>query len=441
MSFIDWIFGKKSLPAQPDIRFGHYTDAYKTKSQLDAWEQSRQAFEREDFMESYRQLFHYIKDEKENNVSWSENEDGLYFELVQGSQKIKGRANKDGFQAESALVKASALNIGLLRRVLDQNAKLTYSSYALTPDNEVVIKFTSNALDGSPYKIYYGLKEMATNADKQDDLLIYDFDTVQIIDESLRLLIPEKEKEWKYEYVQREIKKAIALLENVKLNLQQQPKAAGYALLDAIFRLEYLVCPAGFTMEVFEQAQRLYFLNDGKNQQQKNVQLLRDLEKVGEQTKESFFKEMYRTKSTFGITQSVSNEVFVQYFDQEAPNIDWYSKAGHEAIALAVCNNIAGFCLFNYTLPKPLREFLHLYFEIMEEDFFKNLDFDLHFNDADGILNKKEIKMYLDNIVAENAEIFPKLNPTQSHLVFDHKLAFAKSFLQILRNADFSKAL
>ncbi len=440
MTFIDWIFGKKSLPTQPDIRFGHYTDAYKTQSQLDAWEQSRQAFEREDFMESYRQLFYYIKDEKENNVSWSENEDLLTFEMIQGSQKIKGQANKDGFQAETALVKANSLNIGLLRRVLDQNTKLTYSSYALNTENEVVIKFTSNALDGSPYKIYYGLKEIATNADKQDDLLIYDFDTVQIIDESLRLPIPDSEKEWKYEYVKTEISKAIALLENVKLNLQQQPKAAGYVLLDAIFRIEYLVCPAGFTMEVFEQAQRLYFLNDGKNQQQKNGQLLRDLEKVGAQTKEVFFKEMYRTKSTFGITQSVSNEVFVQYFDQEAPNIDWYWKAGHEAIALAVCNNIAGFCLFNYTLPKPLREFLHLYFEVMEEDFFKKLDFNLSFNDADGILNKKEIKMYMDNIVSENIGIFSKLNPTQSDLVFDDKLSFAKSFLQTLRNADFSKA-
>ena len=161
MSFLQWIFGKKELPkAKKDIRFGRFTDAYKTEAQFSHWENARVAFERDDFFSSCKELLSYILDDRESNVSWNEAENNISFSIVQGSQKIVGNFTKETLKAEVAIAKADSLNIGLLRRLIDQTTNLVYTSYALTPDNEIVIRFSSSALDGSPYKIFFGLKEM-----------------------------------------------------------------------------------------------------------------------------------------------------------------------------------------------------------------------------------------------------------------------------------------
>ena len=59
-----------------------------------------------------------------------------------------------------------------MRRLVESNYVLEYSRYGLDDDDNLVIKFDTSALDASPYKLYYALKEVAANADKQDDLLL-----------------------------------------------------------------------------------------------------------------------------------------------------------------------------------------------------------------------------------------------------------------------------
>jgi hypothetical protein len=440
MSFLDWIFGKKEkIAKRTDIRFGKYTDAFKTADQLGYWEKSRNSFEEKSFYESCKSLLSYMYDENENNIRYKENENGLSFELIQGSKKVTGKFDDSGLEAQVIIAKANALNIGLLRRIIDQNQNLTYSHYALSPENEIVMRFSTHALDGSPYKTFYGLKEIASHGDKQDDLLLHDFDILEIVDETLRLPIADEEKEAKYQYAQSTIKKTFDRIEQSKINLDQQPKIASFLYLEAVYKMEYLINPEGFLMDIFEKAQAQYFQKDSKNLQQKNVQLRKTLQQIAEMSKEDFFKELYKTNATFGVSQAVSHDTFVQHLDSETPQIDWALRSGHQELGIAICGNIVGFCLMNSTLPKPDKALAHLFYEIFEEDFFKNLGIDNQYANAENTLNEQNIKAALDAIIEENKLQYPNFKPSIQTLNFDDKASFARSFLLMMRALDLTK--
>ncbi len=74
MSFFNSLFGNNndSSEPQPDVKFGRYTDSYKTKIQYDAWDKALEEFEEEKYLECYRSFFLYLRDERENNVSFTE---------------------------------------------------------------------------------------------------------------------------------------------------------------------------------------------------------------------------------------------------------------------------------------------------------------------------------------------------------------------------------
>ena len=186
MGFFDKFFGStvESVP-QPAISFGRYSDSYKTKEQYAAWDESLDLFERQEYLASFRAFFTYLRDVKEENVSFSEDKGVIQFELIQGSKKIIGIANRKKVKAEAKIAITENLNIGFMRRLMEENFKMRYSCFALDTDNDITIVFDTNVLDASPYKLYYALKEVATKADKLDDLLIDEFDALHHTDESL----------------------------------------------------------------------------------------------------------------------------------------------------------------------------------------------------------------------------------------------------------------
>ena len=174
MNFFDRLFGTvtENVP-QPNIRFGRYSDSYKSKEQYTAWDESLDLFEQQSYLASFLSFFKYLRDVKENNVSFSEEKGVINFELIQGSQKIVGVADRKKVKAEAKIAITEDLNIGFMRRLMEENFKMRYSSFALDSDNDITIVFDTSILDASPYKLYYALKEVATKADKLDLSLIH----------------------------------------------------------------------------------------------------------------------------------------------------------------------------------------------------------------------------------------------------------------------------
>lgn len=442
MGLFDRLFGNviEDEP-QPNIKFGRYSDSYKESRNYDAWDKALESFENEEYLTCYRHFFDYLRDIQEDNVRfWDNEKDGIEFEIFQGSVKIIGCANAEKVRAEAKVVRTDALNVSFMRRLIEQNFELKYSRFALDKDQNITIVFDTSSLDGSPYKLYYALKELATRADKHDDLLLDEFRNLQAVETDHLETLPQHEKEVKYQFLVDEVQRVLNEIDNGKLDKDQYPGGIAYILLSAIYKLDFLIVPEGYMMEMLERIHREYFNQDGKTTIQKNQALCKELRKLLERPADDFYKEMYRVKSTFGITTPVNHDRIVSFIDNNLNNMDWYKENDYQAIALSIPSYIVGYCLFNYAVPQATRDFFLLYFQVIEREYFQKLGFTYKYWDTRSKkLEKKAIKRAIDRVVDKNKAQFNKLNPIVSTLNFDSITSFAKSYLLMVRNLDMTK--
>ena len=441
MGLFDRLFGGNvSDAAQPKISFGRYTDSYKSSEQYDAWDRSLEKFEAEAYLESYKEFFTYLRDEDEDNVIFREEKGGIHFELYQGSKKIIGFADHRKVRVEAPIAHSEELNLGFMRRLIENNFDLKYGRFALDKDNTITIRFDTYTIDGSPYKLYYALKEAATHADKQDDLLLDEFGMLEPVETKHLRALPQAEKEAKYNYIISEAKWAIDQLQHGKLNADQYPGGIAYLLLNVSYKLDYLTKPEGFMMESLERLHRLYFAKDNKAIREKIANVRKEYEQLIDRPKEEYFKEMYLVRSTFGITSPVNHDRVKSFIDGELPNMDWYKENGYDDVALSVPGYIVGYCLFNYAIPQPDRDFFHLYYHVVEADYFKSLGYTTNlYNQEQKTFNKKGIKKAIKSIVDKNKKVYPNLSPAISSLDYTTICSFSKTYLLMVYKLDMTK--
>jgi hypothetical protein len=442
MNFLSRLFRNDSRQALPNIPFGRFSDAYKSDEQQQAFDRSLEAFEQGDLLTAYREFMLYLLDEEAQrpNVTWEEKDGGIQFEFYQGSQRISGFAGKDGIKAESRVAKAMDLNVGVMRRLMEANFHLKFSRFALDAENNLCIVFDTKTLDGSPLKVLHALRELAIHADKQDDLLLGEFSQALIPAEERQLdPVPEHEKEVKYQYIHRSIEAVMAEMDKGKPDPNVYPGTYAYLFLALAFKLDYLIKPEGFMMDLLERVYAAYFTKSNLTPQLKLQQMRKEFQIVLERPKEAIFAEMYRTQSTFGANPAVPHGTVASFIDGELPNMEWPLQQGHDQLALAIPQYIAGFILFHQAPPKPDRAFLHLFFQITESSFFRELGYPSEYVDQEGRLQKtaifKEIKLITEQYRAE----YTKLRPDTTLLNFGSLSLFARSYLQMVKGLDVAK--
>ena len=432
--------GKSVELDQPRIRLGRYTDSYKSSAKYKAWDKALAAFEQEQYLDSYRYFFEYLGDDKEQNVKYWDENGGLRFELYQGSKKITGFADQNKVKAESKVAISDELNVGFMRRLIEKNFSMEYCRFGLDEHNNIVILFDTYTLDGSPYKLYYALKEVAINADKQDDLLLEEFGMLKAVDVSHLQQLNDEEKAAKYNFIKSSIEETLTEVENGKLDFNQYPGAYVYLLLDLVYRLDYLTRPEGFLMERLEFFNRQYFAKDNKSTLEKAQVLARDIRSLLDRSQEAYYKEMYHGKSTFGITMAVNHDRVVGCIDNELVNMDFYLQNAHPNIALAIPGFKTGYCLFNYAVPKPAKELFELFYKITEPVFFQSLGYsDDFYNLKTKKLNPRAVKKAIQAVVQANKNSFPRLRPAYGALQYNNIIDFSKSYILMIRNADMTK--
>lgn len=443
MNLFDRLFSSHKPPKQPDIPFGRYTDAFKNKAQTDIFNRALEQFESGERLNAYRTFLDYLKDERTDNIEWHEKTEGeqttLHFSFWQGSRRITGTASADKVTAESRIAIADDLQVGFLRRLMEANYSLKFSRFALTADNALAIKFDSHGVDGSPLKILTALRELAVHADKQDDLLLDEFKTLRPAEERTYGDIPEAEKEVKYAYIRAQIEHAFAELDKGKPDLNQYPGVYAYLLLALAFKFDYLIKPEGFMMDVMERIHTIYFAKNDRSSQAKITNIRKEFAKLLDRSKEDFFKEMYRTRSTFGINPAVGHQHIAQLIEGELPKMEWPLQQNYTTLALAVPQYIAGFALFHYAPPQPDRDLLHLFFQITEPTFFRNLGFHIPFVVDTGRLNKVAIVNEIKEIKSRHRADYTRFKPAISDLDFGSEALFAKSYLLMIKDLDLSR--
>ncbi|MBX2891573.1 MAG: hypothetical protein KF734_11630 [Saprospiraceae bacterium] len=436
MSIFERLFGTDKSTPPPDIPFGRYTDAYKTETQQRAFERSLELFDEGKHLEAYREFMAYLKDPLADNITWNDRGDTLEFQFWQGSQQVSGIATSEKVKAESKIARADDLNVGFLRRLMEANFNLKFSRFALAPDNALAILFDTHVTDGSPYKLLYALRELAIHADKQDDLLLDEFKSLRPAQERTYGDIPQPEKETKLNFLKRQIESAFAEMDKAKPDPNTYPGTYAYMLLALAFKLDYLVRPEGFMMDTMERIHGIYFAKNDRTPQVKVVSIRKEYQKLLDRPQEAFFKEMYRTRSTFGINPPVHHDTIVNLIEGELPNMEWPLQQNFEVLALAVPQYVAGFALFHYAPPKPDRELFHLFFQIMEPSFFRELGFKIPFVDVSGRLHRGEIVKAIRNVAERNRPQYPRLRPDTDKLDFASPVLFAKSYLLMIKDLN-----
>ncbi len=439
MRFWDRLFNAQPEErGEPIIRFGRYSDSYKTAAQYDAWRLALQQYESANYRESFLSFLRYLRDESEENVHWQEYPNRLEFEFFQGSKRIVGQADQDRLRVMAPIARLQEKRLTLLEFLIGQNFQLKYGRYALDPQDQILLVFDSFTTDASPHKLYYGLREVALQADKQDDLLLEEFQHLAPVAADHLQEIEPREKQVKIDFITQHIQQTLDRIDQKMIDPEQHPGAIAYVLLSLIYKIDYLVKPEGYTTETLERAHRQYFTRGNQtSRMERNQQLIDTFRELLQRNEAAYSSEMYRGRSTFGITPHVTHDRVVTLIDNELHQMDWYQDNGMPEVALAVSDYIAGYCLFNYAVPEPDRDLLHLYFRIIENEYFRALGFKQQFCDPNRTqLNRRNIRAAIQHIVQRYQSQYRHLRPALSLLQFDTKPNFARTYLQMIRQLD-----
>ncbi len=413
---------------------GRHTDAFKSKAQKALWERAVKAYEEGQPLEAYRWVLEHLAGGNPRSVSWEERNGELHFQLRQGSQRITGSIGPQGVRAESRLAQAQTLSVSFMRRLMEYNYDLKFCHFALAPDNTLVLCFETTADDASPLKVVEALREVALWADKHDDLLLSEFKALTPA-EDLRMEIASAEREAKYAFLERQIRAAFSLMDHNTPKVEQYAGAYAYLLLALLYRIDYLVRPEGFVLNVLEKASQAYFTQDGQSTYSKVMALRRQLQQILDRPRELVLAELYRTESTFGIALPVSFEDLVKQIECEKNAVEWPLEQGYGMLAMAVPQYLVGHALFHTVPPKPVYELFRLFMRITETEFFQALGLQT-FVGSNGQLDKRAVVAAIHDHAARHRAAYPNYKPQTQLLDFSSLPRFGKTFLEMVCRLD-----
>jgi hypothetical protein len=414
-------------PAGPRIPFGRYSDNNKPTAKVDRWNEAETLFKEKKVHESIAAFFDYLRDEAIENVQHQPGADGKRgsFQFYQGSKIIRGQYDEAAFSASVPLAEMPQPSVPVMRRLLEMNFTLYYSRYALH-ENRLEMLFNSDIRTTNPSKLYYGLKELASKADKQDDLLVQDFASLLPVETDHVQAIPDAEKEVKYKWLQHWIKETLDLVETV--DADKYSGGIAYLLLALAYRIDFCVVPEGKLLLHIEKIVDIYFRKDDRPVTEKNQDMIEEFGKLQARTREEVFPYLFRSKYTFSIVLPQAHKTISDAIYNANQNIGWYRDNKHTAIAAKISEYGFAYCQYSYSLPRPLTEFFQLFLMVNYPDFFRELGFRITYIDAAGVLHAEEIGKAIRAIEEAWKSKYPDMAMRPDKVKYDTLLAFNQSF-------------
>jgi len=427
---LDKLFGrgkkKEATQAGPDIHFGRYSDNNKPVVKVTRWTDADNLYKEKKYTDSLDAFFEYLRDDSVQNVVYERNGAEGRFHLYQGSKIVRGQFDAELLKAEVTLARMPQPSVPVMRRLLEMNFNLYYSRFALDADR-LCMRFDSDMETASPSKLYYGLKELATKADKQDDLLVQDFSVLEITDNEHIDALPPAEKEVKYDYLQRWIKQVLDLTNS--LDADKFSGGIAYMLLALIYRLDYLIAPEGRLLNDLEKIGGIYFKKDERPIVEKNRDMAEEFKKILARPKEEIFTNLFRSKYTFAIVAPQQYKIVSDSIHGANQNLTWYRDNNYPFIATQIAEYGISYCQYSYSLPRVITELFHLYMLVNYSDYFKALGFTAPYYDpAKSQFDSDEIIDRVKSIQQKWKDKYPLLDFKTQNLRFDSMVSFDHSF-------------
>lgn len=423
----DKLFGKSRKKADdPAISFGRYSDNNKSVEKVSRWTAADNLFKQQDFHGSVEAFFDYLRDDQAQNVVLDRNGSQGTFQVYQGSKVVRGEFDGNHLQAEITLARMPQPSVPVMRRLLDMNFNLYYCRYALDKDR-LCMRFNSSIKTANPNKLYYGLRELATKADKLDDLLVQEFASLQTIDTEHVIEIPSAEKEVKYNFLQQSIKETVDYI--ASLDAEKFSGGIAYLLLTLAFRIDYLICPEGKLLNELEKIVEIYFKKDEKQTIERNKGMIDGYRKMMERTRDEVFPFLFRSRHTFAIVTPQHHKSIADGIINSHNNVTWYRDNAYPLIANKVVEYGFSFSQYSYSLPKPLADLFRVFMQVNYSNYFSALGFGTRYYDAAGNrFDTDAIKNRINDIIAGWKSKYPKMEFRTTALQFGDLLQFNLSF-------------
>lgn len=433
----DKLFGwlnKKEEP-KPDVVFGRYSDNNKTVAKVNSWTEADNLFKEKKYPQSIDAFFNYLRDDAIGNVLTERKGEVLDFQIYQGSKVVRGRCDAQGLSAEVSIARMPQPSVPVMRRLLEQNYQLLYSRYSLQ-ENRICMRFDSEIETANPNKLYYGLKELAIKADKQDDLLVQDFANLEQVDTDHIQPLPEQEKQVKLHYFREFIGDTVKYIDT--LDKDKMAGGIAYMLLGLGYRLDYLLAPEGKLLREIEKAVSIYFNKEEKTAQEKNYLMTEAFRALLALKDEEVLPYFFRSTSTFSIVAPQPHKVIADALTTAVQNMAWYRDNKYNEIARQILEYGLTYCQYSFSLPKPLCELIQLFMQVNYPMYFKQLGFvNWLYDPASNQFEKDEIETEISDIISRWREKYPKLAWNNQNLQYDNIINFNLSFLAEIMALNF----
>lgn len=430
--------GKKKPLADPAICFGRYSDNNKPASRADRWKDAEALFAEGRFPESLEAFFDYVSDPDAGNVLFERNGVEGRFRFYQGSKIVRGSFDGVRVVAEVSLARMPQPTVPVMRRLLEMNFNLYYSRYALDGDR-LCMKFDSDLLTASPAKLYYGLKELATRADKQDDLLLLDFSSLQQADTEHMVAVPEEEKAVKYRYFLRWIDEALEGA--ARLDADKQAGGIAYLFLSLVYRIDYLLVPEGWLLQELEKINAAYFNKEDRPVTEKNRMMREAFQQLRGRGRDAFDKCLVRSRHTFSIVAPQPYKAIVESIQAALQNMVWYRDNGHPDVACRIAEYGISFCQYSYSLPRVVTELFQVFMQVNHADFFRDLGFhDIPVRSGSGLPDPELVKTAVESVETRWKNKYAGLAFDTGRLRYEDPVLFCTSYLSELASLQLESA-
>lgn len=426
----DKLFGRKKKKAgqeaEPEISFGRYSDNNKPLAKVNRWTDADNLFKEKKYPESFDAFFEYLRDDAIQNVVYERNGAEGRFHFYQGSKIVRGSFDAELLKAEATLARMPQPSVPVMRLLLEMNFNLYYSRFSMDNDR-LCMRFDSDVETASPSKLYYGLKELATKADKQDDLLVQDFTILETSDSEHITELSENEKSVKYEYLQKWIKETLDVIS--PLDADKFSGGIAYLLLALICRIDYLIAPEGKLLHELEKIAGIYFKKDERPVVEKNRDMINEFKKILLIPKEDVFKNLIRSKYTFAIVAPQQYKTIADNIHASNQNMIWYRNNNYPYIATQICEYGISYCQYSYSLPSVITELFHLFMMVNYSDYFSALGFKRsYYHPATGKFEYEAIIEKVLSIQQKWKEKYPMMDFKTQNLRFDSLVNFDLTF-------------
>jgi hypothetical protein len=429
------------------IRIGRYSDNNKSFKKTGNWYAAEEYYKQKNYREAFIAFFDYLQDDAENNVNFHITETGspasapgepaapsglqampFTFDLVQGTRKIFGECDGKSIVARASLAVMDHPSTAVMRRLLDLNYTLYYSRSAMDEANTLYMVFDTDVTTASPNKLYYGLRELAIKADRQDDLLLADFINLKAADSSHSEPLPEQELEIKYKYFKKWISDTLKRAD--ELNQDSFSGAIAYLFLGLIYRIDFLITPEAKLLSELEHINSLYWKKkDEVTLVERNRMMKEAVKKLINFTKEDFISSTYRSKATFSIATPPSPDKIREYISNANRDSHWYIDNKYPDLAVLINEYGVLYEEFTYSMPKPITDLIVIYMAVMHPEYFSELGMSEKFYDPEKEkFNKEAILKAANEAVSRFQDKYTEMKWNDERINFNSLYEFGISF-------------